>query len=324
MYIVLSDPNAIDAKRECLLSKGDYFKRVAAIFPKYKDYFPDDIEGILIYSIRNEHSMIKAKIAHCEDYQPTDDYIKIDYSGFEETDATCGEIRKRLYWYIKNHNLMVDNFTPVIVFVESYRDYIFLLTGRNEKIIKNRSFFDKIEEFRIKNEWDKIIDSFPSEHEIEQSVYWEDDACLGTLSFALAKKAEKSTKKMNQEEKKQRQEYENYYLKIIQRCMDLDPNTSKYKSSLAYFYYNSYIENNKDKVFQKAVPIFEDLIETSREKYKELYRYTTMRRYNLDANQEKYTGEWFKYLDCIINDYCALIKGYEELDDERKKKYKKI
>jgi hypothetical protein len=163
---------------------------------------------------------------------------------------------------------------------------------------------------------------YPNQLEIEKSEYWDDYYCLSQLSYALTMLASASDKKTD---RKLKRDYEKFYIKVSDRCLELEPNSIMELSTRAYFYYNQFINYKRDDSYKEASEIYEKLIDISPEWYKELYRYTKLKQ--LYFEKKHWTGEfgneWLTKLKDILDGYKKLVDFYSSLDEKRQIKYKK-
>ena len=209
---------------------------------------------------------------------------------------------------------------PLIVLVKDYQSFMDIKENENE--IKYKSFMEDISDLKIRHKWCDIIEKFPKEKDIENHEIWDNAYCLNELTYALSKLIEPGYKKIDTLQKEQ---FEKYFLKTINRCIELEPNSNVHKSILAYHYYVVFMaeHNNKKGYFEKAEKLYQYLIVNSNEKYKELYRYTKLREFNFDLVKWQGREIWIKNVNDIVNDFTKLINDYEDLPEDKQKKYKK-
>lgn len=326
MYLLISDSYALTSERLYCNRNNVSFERIRQISPEIVNFSAEDIEEILIFAIRNTEGGLKVKTADCINLTIDETSIRVDYGKMQEYDETCINVRRRLYGNLVSSGRMKKNeFIPDIVLIDSIKDYNYIKVGKASIKKENQSWYNKVTELTQTGEWNEIIAMSPSANEIEKTDFWNEAACLSKLSFALSKLATKTSRRPSPNELKIARQYGEYFLIVINRCIELEPNMSMHKSSLAYYYYSLYMTNKKEEYFEKALPLYIELSETSNEKYKELYRLATIKRYHLATTNwdGKYTSEWFSKLKDIVEKYEWLIQEYQNLDEERQKKYKK-
>jgi tetratricopeptide (TPR) repeat protein len=320
MYLLISDSYALTSERLYFNRNDVSFERIRQVSPKIVNISAEDIEEILIFAIRNTEGGLKVKTADCVNLTTDETLIRVDYGEIQEYDEICKNVRDRLFGnLVRSGRMKNDEFIPDIVLIDSIKDYNYIKVGKAGITKENQSWFNKVIELTQTREWNDIIAMSPSANEIEKTDFWNDATCLSKLSFALSKLATKSTRKASQDELKRIKQYGEYFLKVINRCIELEPNMSMHKSSLAYYYYLFYMSNKKEEYFKKALPLFQELSETSNEKYKEIYRYH-IGAINWDG---KYTAEWFSELKDVVEKYEWLIEEYQKLNEERQKKFRK-
>ena len=326
MYLLISDSYALCRERHYFTRNDVSYEKIRQGSPAIVNISAKDIEEILIFAIRNTDGGLKVRTAGCAGLTIDETSIRVDYGEMQEYDEICKDVRGRLFGNLLRSGRINNNeFTPDIVLIDNIKDYNYIKAGKSSLETENRSWFDKANELVANSDWNGIIDISPSANEIENSAFWNDAACLSKISFALSKLASKSTRKMSSAEMKRIKQYADYFLKVINRCIELEPNISMHKSTLAYFYYSLYMSTKREEYFEKALPLYTDLADTSYENYKEIYRYANLLQYHLGTYNwdERYTAEWFNNLKGIVEKYVLLIEEYEGLNEERQKKYKK-
>lgn len=320
MYIVLFDKFLINGEeRSYYICKNEQYDLICRQYPGINELLKEDIDEMLIFAGKAEADK-KALTVECESIEIIENGIKIGYGKAEDLDCTCDEIRRRLYGYSKRNGLNNDNISQYIYVIQNTKDYAYIKGEKVESKYKN--MMSVIEEYKRDKNWKGIVDLYPKQSEIEKSEYWNDYYCLSQLSFALTMLASASDKKT---ERNLKREYEKFYLKVSDRCLELEPESVMELSTRAYFYYNQFINGKRDESYYKAYEIYEKLLGMSSEWYKELYRFTKLRQMNFE--KKHWTGEfgeeWFEKTQEILNDYKKLIEAYSTLDDRRKSKYKK-
>ena len=148
--------------------------------------------------------------------------------------------------------------------------------------------------------------------------------CLSKLYFALSMLAIKSHKtKSRKFERNNEYNYDRFFLLTNDRCLELDPETNMHTSARAYYYYDLYMTEKKDDFYTKAYELYESLISSSAEWYKEKYRFAKLRQMHFECNQwnGRYSENWLPTSRNILKSYQELIEAYEGLDETRKKQY---
>lgn len=326
MYLLISDRFALERERQYYTRSDVNFERIKQVSPAIINISAKEIEEILIFAIRNADGGLKVKTAVCADLTIDETSIKVHYGEMQEYDEISKNVRGRLFGNLaRSGRIRNDEFTPDIVLIDNIKDYNYIKVGKARIVTENLSWFNKVNELTESNDWNGIIEISPKANEIENSAYWNEAQCLSKISFALSKQACKNTRKLSPDEVIKIKQYGDYFLKVINRCIELEPDTSMHKSSQAYYYYTLYMSSKKEEYFEKALPLYEDLSETSYEKYKELYRYANLLQYHLGEydSDDRYTVEWFNKFNNIVEKYDRLINEYAVLNDERQRKYRK-
>lgn len=92
-----------------------------------------------------------------------------------------------------------------------------------------------------------------------------------------------------------------------------------HKSTLAYYLYDRYKKDYSPEDFDRAKDLYENLIVSSSDKFKELYRYTNLQRKHYELPANRYASESYKEFDNVIALYSELIDSYDDLPEEKKK-----
>lgn len=323
MYLVLFDKHLLKGEeRYYYVINGRQYELLCQTYSSIENITKDDIEEILVIA-GGEEKTCKAIVAECDYIEASENSLKIGYGRVEELSYTCEEINKHLFAYrIKNGLVSDDNKPRYNFIVQDTRDYSYIKGEKKEA--KYLSIMGQVEMYQSENNWKAIVELFPKEDEIESSPFWDEISCLIQLSFALSKLEARCDYKR---EKREKQAYERFFLKVSNRCLYLDSKSTKTLSIRAYFHYNKYKNSKRNDEYEKAYELYEQLIEISNERYKEFYRFTKLRdeEFKNKAWTGQYVGsDWYKRIDTILTDYEQIIEDYDKLDVERQKKYKGI
>ena len=320
MYLLISDKNALSNERTYYSVSGDWFAEVAKCFPDFGAVTSDDIEEILIYSSQAADDEKHVKTAGCAAFASGESFLRVDYDNPQEIELTSGEVRKRRYGFCKRNNLLSENgFPPSVIFINDIREYKRIKSGKTQFVI-NENLLSQLTEMVANNDWVGILRCLPKMDQIENDALWNDPECLGKLTFALSKLAARTYKNPRPEDIQRKKENEAYFLKVSERCIELEPYRSMHKSTLAYFLYDRYKKDSRQEDFERAKELFEDLMESSQTKFKEQYRYANLLRTHYD---NRFDSEAYKEFGIIIAEYESLLASYQDLSDEEKANQKK-
>ena len=315
MYIILSDRDIInDGKRNYTYATGTYYESIAAAFSDIENIKEEDINQILLFSLSKNDNTKKAKSAECSKIEHLSDGIRIYLKSIKTEDITCEEVRRHLYGHsIKRGITKQKEQLLTLYIVSDINEYNYIKGQKVES--KFQSLMEKAIEYQKCNKWDEIIALFPTNNEIENTDYWEEVECLNVLSFALSMSLGRKYDVRN----------EKYFLKLIERCLELEPNHRQTLSTKAYFYYNRYCNSKNKKIddYKIAREILFELKETS---YKEKYRYIKLQEAYYENNAFKGNisiEEWSSKVNEVIDGYKGLTKeDYDALKEDDKKKFK--
>ena len=321
MFLIVYDSSCIKQDREYYLCKADFLQNILDSFHEIKDIKKDDIEEILLCSIKKEDRDLSSKICKCKQFYIDDKQIKIFYENIENLSENCENIRKRSFLYLYKQGIKKkDKLPPFVVLIKDYQTYMDI--KENVSGVKYKAFMDVIVDLKSRHKWQEIVDNFPNEQSIENHEFWDNPFCLNELSYALSKITEPGYKKLD---KNAKVKFEKYFFKVINRCIELEPNSCVHKSILAYHYYVVFMseKNNRKGYYEKAESIYQELIKKSNEKFKELYRYTKLRELNFELIKWQGGESWIKKANEIVDSYSQLISDYDSLSEDKQKKYKK-
>lgn len=319
MYLLISDHYAFENERQFFSCPSSWLDEVKTAYPDYVKISVNDIDEVLVYSSWKADDGYCIRTAECTGYTADDRTLRIDYGELQESEETSGKVRRRRYQYYKNTGKLKDNsYPPAVIFIEDIKDYKYIKNGNSGTVI-NETALQRLTDLMGKSDWIGIVRYFPRINEIEKSDYWNDPQCLAKLSYALNKLATRGLTRPTQEDLRRQKENETYFFKVIERCIELEPFSSMHKSTLAYYLYDRYKKDYSPEDFDRAKDLYENLIVSSSDKFKELYRYTNLQRKHYELPANRYTPESYKEFGNIIALYSELIESYDELSDEKKK-----
>lgn len=326
MYLIIHDPLLIqDSNRYYKLCSGEYYTRTIQSVPDISVLNSNSIDEILIYSGAKTDEENPIKTATSSSIEHGEGFFKIEYGNIKSADITCKDVKSRVYRYCVQHDLLTENkFSPDVIVVDNIQSYTDIKNGRLTS--RYKSIMSQLEEYQNANDWLSIVKLFPDERNIKQSVYWDDVMCLSRLSFALSMLAVKFHKpKARKHDGNTRHNYDSFFLLTSDRCLELEPEVSMHKSARAYYYYDLYMNEPKDDYYTKAFELYEPLIASSMESYKEVYRFAKLRQTHFENNKwnGRYTDNWLPTSRDILKSYKDLIESFDALDETRKNKYYK-
>ena len=319
MYLLISDHYAFENERQFFSCPSSWLDEVKAAFPDYVKISVDDIDEVLIYSSWKADDGYRIRTTECTGYTADEHMLRIDFSELQEGEETSGKVRNRRYQYCRNAGILNDaGFSPAVIFIDDIKDYKYIKNGNSGTVV-NETALQRLTDLMGKNDWIGIVRYFPRSIEIEKSDYWNDPQCLAKLSYALNKLATRGMTRPTQEDIRRQKENEAYFFKITERCLELEPYSSMHKSTLAYYLYDRYKKDCRPEDFDRAKDLYENLIASSPDRFKELYRYVNLLRKHFEMPANRYASDSYKEFGNVIALYSELIDSYDELSDERKK-----
>lgn len=328
MYLILFDPQLIrNPNRYYNLIIGECYTKTLQTVPDISVLNKNtNVDEILIYSGMKEDEEKPAKIARCSAIEHGEGFLRIEYGEVKSADATCKDVKGRVYHYCMQHDLLTESkYSPCIIIIDNMQHYTDIKMGRLTP--RYVSIMSQLDEYQKKGDWLSVIKLFPDEKNIKNSDYWDDVRCLSKLAFALSKLAIRYRKtKSLKSERNTEYNYDKFFLLVSDRCLELNPEASMHTSTRAYYYYDRYMTEKKDDFYIKAYELYESLVSSSAEWYKEKYRFVKLRHIHFESNQwnGRYSDIWLPTSRGILKDYKELIEVYNELDEFRKKQYHKL
>ena len=134
---------------------------------------------------------------------------------------------------------------------------------------------EQLKRLKSKNNWREIYEKFQPIEELHQNdLIWNNHKVLDGIALACAKLSETSAipREIFRDEKtkrdflKQQAEYRKHTVQIRKRCIELEPNNARYRSNLAYTYYQNINEltaprARKDGNLKKEIDNFLDAVD---------------------------------------------------------------
>ena len=323
MYLIIADTN-FQQNNKYYSCWGNRLDQIKHFFPNYADVMENEIEEILVYSNRKDDGLLYARIVNCARYSADERNLRIEYGKvISDSEYHCETVRKKIYALLFGKKLLTRDegtYAPSVLFVEDVQDYNYIKRKKKEPV--NETLLAHLVDLFGKNDWIGIVKSCPNMESIEQDVIWNDEECLSKLAFALSKLASRTTRRPTEEDERRKKNNEAAFLKVINRCIQLDPYNSMHQSAFAYFLYDRYKREFDDDDFQKAKSLYESLIETSKYSFKEKYRYANLLRKHYELPENRFTSESYKEFWHVAEQYELVINSYEELSEEEKKQQK--
>ena len=310
MFILISD-FYLQNNSKYFFARGEWLDRIKKYYPNYAALSVDDVEEIILYSAKRIDGGMFARTVTCAGYSADEDYLRIDYGEvLSDSDINCDSVRKNLYTVLRKKRILTGKeFAPSAVFLDDIRHYKYIKNGGN-KILVNQNLLDKLTELVGNNDWIGIVKFCPRIDRIENDAIWNDSECLGKLAFALGKLAMRSVRRPSAQDLQRKEENTAFFLKVCERCIELDPYSSMHKSTLAYFLYDRYKSDHRQEDYDRAKYLYEELIDFSAYSFKEQYRYANLLRthYELD---NRYAPEGYKEFSRVIGQYdiCSVLSS---------------
>lgn len=204
------------------------------------------------------------------------------------------------------------------------------------------AWLSEVTRFKKDNNWDAIVRIIPFE-DLESSWIWNDATCLNEAAFAIGQKEnsllEPPRKAKTPQATALKDKYDktkntsrSWFLKIIDRSIELSPENITSRSTKAYYLYSRYIGNYqyKEKEYDGDVArlIYKEFPRVA-ERYKDCYRYANLKRVIL-KNQERahFKNKEIPYVSYSawkesLTSFHGLIWWYDRLEDDLKKRFAK-
>lgn len=313
MYLVLFHKYAVDNNdSKYFKCYGNNYSNSISVYGNLNTLCLEDISEVLIFSAHKEDNEKHAKIAKCERLIVEEGCITIFYTNIEECNANCDLVRRNLYgWCIKNKKIDKSQIPPVINMIDDDNGYSFIKGEKKEAVSQN--FLAQIESLQQGNCWREIINLFPKKDEISSAQVWDNYFCLSKLLFALS---------MLVTNKNPQDYLTSFFIKIKDRCLELNENGVNVLSVWAYYNYYMYDHTSRYEYYEEAKIVYDKLIGLTTEIFKEKYRLVRLKQKYFEKSKTP-NSIWRQSINEILRGFEDLIDMYDGLDDDKKAKYKK-
>lgn len=319
MYLIIADKFKFDDNsRNFFLCTKEYYSHVISLFPNIKNLKLSEIEGLFIYSIRNDHSNEKVLEVECKSFTIDATSIKIEYGKLNKINVTCKTLRNNLYGILKRKGvLQKDALIPFLAIVDI--NEVYKLQGVENPKIKAK--IDEINDLKKRHKWIEIINYFGDINKIESLECWNNIEYLNEIIFALGKIVEPGYKMDNVE----KLNLEKIFFKAVEKSLNQEPNNQVIKSILAYHYYCVFMKERKNNngYYDKANELYLDLVEHSTDNFKEKYRFWKLQQINFDIIKWTLGDNWLNKVNEILAGFQNLILDYHNLNEEKQKRRRK-
>ena len=216
-------------------------------FPEIRNYIPlntTDVisvtEGIIYFNKANQKQFPALKIKVYQTHI-TKVYLKIHYTVVEQLKYNSYQVKIAHKQYLQKKSVLE---LPFCSAVDEKKFY---------SLLENGKLYSEITFHESNNNWNEIYKILERFMPIENSELWNNPQILNSFAFATAKLSE-CTENLKRKfpDKSKRKEYLNkkkffreLTIKLRNRCIELEPDTSTYYSNLAYTFYQSVNELNK-------------------------------------------------------------------------------
>lgn len=322
MYLVISDYR-LSMNSKDFYRRNDWLEEIRKHYPQYIDVQMDDIEEILVYSSKKDDAALFARTVECADYTADENTLRIGYGDItSDSEINCAFVKKNVYALLRRKGLLKNGeYAPPVLYLDSIQDYKYIRNGP-QKTVTAQNLLNQLAVLLEDNDWIGIVKACPRMDKIEQNEIWYDPECLSKLAFALSKLATRTKKNPSSQDIQRKKENTEFFLKVSERCIELEPFSSMHKSTLAYFLYDRYKADYNEEDFNWAKKLYEDLIETSFHNFKERYRYANLLRKHYEKPENLYQTDSYKEFNRVIAQYDQLIEEYDQLEEKVRKNQK--
>lgn len=341
MYLYIGFFNEEILRNGRFYSSGKFLEPIKEKTPSYIDLQKDMVKACIVYIKGKEYQELRPYVVYVKDIIANEIKIEINFDLVEELGITNEELSKQIYHYSKEKKLIdKDNKYPPNLLILNKGDFDIIRKGqvKAKRISSNTA---KIDEFKLKNDWEAIVNIFEPLEKLENTDSWAIDTDLSELAFACSKLSElKNGMERDNNHLLYIKKYREYCYKTYNRCIELDPSNFKYLSGIAYRHYQNVFEltrqkgrkdgNVKEEIeqalywFDRSIELYPSNIkDLSRKGYLILDKKLDNMRYTNKAWDRDFFQEYQEVekngSDCLYK----VLEIYEELDEDRKKRYKK-
>lgn len=319
MYLIVDDRNKMaDDSRSYFVCSKSYFENVLEKFPEAAALKKGDIEGVIVFTSQKEQADKSVFEVECTEFVCTENSLKVGYGESKPLESKCGIVNKNLFGLLKRKGRVKNGFIPFVALVDI--NELYKVLGLENPKLKGK--LDEIEELKKRHKWMEIVNFFGDINKIEKLECWENLTYLNEVIFALSKIVEPGYKKIDDFEKKK---LEGIFLKAVERSLEIEPQNTTINSILAYHYYCMFMDkkDNGNGLYDKANELYLELMEISKESFKEKYRYWKLQQINFDLIKWTLKKEWLPKVEGILSGFKQLIDEYKTLSVDKQKRMKK-
>lgn len=322
-------------------SSGAYLNSIKQKMPNYLDLEQNDIKGCIVYLKGKQFQNTHPYIVEVTSIISNEKMIEINFNLDKEIEITSEELSKQIYRFSRSNGLIDSELIyPPTLMILGKEDFDNIRKGQvNARRVTSRT--GKIEDYKSKNDWKSIVDMFEPLENLENTYDWNNETDLSELAFACSKISElKNGMERDKNHLAYIKKYREYCFKTYERCIDIKPFDYRYSSGIAYRHYQNVFELTRQKgrkdgnaklEIEEALKWFDKSLEIYPLNIKDLsrkgYLILDKKIANIKHGVNKWTRELFQELEKIevegIECLNCVFKLYEELDDDKKKRYKK-
>ena len=321
MYIFISDRFLINDKTlNYFTCKGDYLTKAIAKCPVLETIESNEIDKVIVYSFSKEHNDFNALESDgTKNYECKNGLLKLYYNDFRNLETTCSKIRAKLYGLLKRRGLLQDDNNTPFIFACDINDYNAIMDVKSDVVV---GIINEIEQLKQQKDWQRIANYWGDCNNIEKLECWGNITYLAEVAYALSKITEPGYKNLSYSEK---QSYEHIFVKVIEKCLQVEPQNQTFKSIKAYHYYNIYLngKSHNAEAYDIASFYYQDLIMSSSEKFKEEYRYFKLKQFNFGFMKFTLGDKWYATIKENLTNFELHINSFEDLNELQQKKYRK-
>ena len=298
--------NKDDVNRKSCYFSGKYYDDIYNIFGNMVNIKNDEIENCIGYFIGEENQEISSIALKITNYTVLNNKISFDFLIEGETGIKSKIINNNLFKLAKKESWCNQDqkYTPSLFYLEKA---IFDEIRKNaQSTSKFANDMAKISDLKSKNNWIGIVDMYQpiSEIELKFPDVWGNEDILGELAFAFGKLAElKNGLERDKNHLMDIRLNRQFFYKICNRCIEINPNNAGYFSMLAYRHYLNVMEitkqrGRKDDIaldeIELAKKFYKNTLHLDSNRIKDNYRLGYLLLNKLNDNIRFNTKEWTK------------------------------
>ena len=288
--------------------KNDYEEKLIQLIDNFDGFNIENISKVICYSMTKDMGHECAILFNIVKAERQNGIIKISLEKTKQLETTCDALKKMIYALQCRLGLGQEKGLYVLPVNDDDFNDLCYPEERNNRIKNTLSL---LSDLKIKNKWLDMVKVFGNINDIEKNYpdYWNNAKLLDEyLVYPLSHLVTSGDKY------KVREKMIPYFIKCIERVLEIMPNKINTLSVYAYFYYCTYMDykrgyNAED--YEKAKELYLRILDIDSKHIQSLYRLSKL--YQIFVSQKRFDRNLDRrfYYSEITKLYTSVIELYE-------------